>query len=115
MKRWERGILSSQRDAPAPVASADNTVGAPLVVSLERIFGLQGLADGSLVRAGLGFPAAPPREGEADEPAPPQPFEPSGQYILPLDPDNPERNGRIAQAFATEARLHQDLRSAGLI
>ncbi|OCH94055.1 hypothetical protein OBBRIDRAFT_723532 [Obba rivulosa] len=110
VKRWERGILSSQSDVPAP-APADSTSSAPVIYSLERVFGLQGLADGSLVRSGLGFGDA----AREEEPPQPRSFEPAGQYILPLDPDNPEHNGRIAQAFATEARLHQDLRSAGLI
>lgn len=38
-----------------------------------------------------------------------------GEYILPLDPSNPEGNERIARAFAEEARLHQELRAAGLL
>ncbi|KAH9936934.1 hypothetical protein B0H21DRAFT_698826 [Amylocystis lapponica] len=119
VKRWERGILTSQREAPP---SPDERHNSAVIYSLERLFGMQGLRDGSLIRTGLGLRGSAPREqneemqvhvlGEAEED---EPVSPRGEYILPLHPDDPERNARIAQAYAVQARLHQDLRSAGLI
>ena len=86
--------------------------------SLERAFGLHGLADGSLLRQGLGFPgaaAAAERELEFEhaheDPLPPE----RNAYIIPLDDANPAQNDRIVRAYVDEARLHQDLRSAGLL
>ncbi|KAI0750827.1 hypothetical protein C8Q80DRAFT_1335496 [Daedaleopsis nitida] len=111
VKRWERGILSSQDEAPAPANG--ETRSAAIVHSIERAFGLQGLADGSLIRQGLGFPGAMHRELEEVEEEVPQPQRTA--YVLPLDPEDHERNERLARAYADEARLHQDLRSAGLI
>ena len=96
-----------------------------MIFRIERMFGLQGLADGSLIRTGLGLaPAAPPEEEEemqvhvtAQSPtdAAPEPLSPNGQYVIPLDPNDPERNERVARAFAIQASLHQNLRSAGFI
>ncbi|KAI1786500.1 hypothetical protein LXA43DRAFT_52765 [Ganoderma leucocontextum] len=112
VKRWERGILSSQDEVPAPSTPEEHARSAAIIHSIERVFGLQGLADGSLLRQGLGFPGAMHHEmEEAEEEAAP----PRNAYILPIDPADPERNERIARAYADEARLHQDLRSAGLL
>ncbi|KAH9899819.1 hypothetical protein C8Q73DRAFT_681127 [Cubamyces lactineus] len=112
VKRWERGILSSQGETAAPATPEEHARSAAIIHSIERAFGLQGLADGSLLRAGLGFPGAEQRERhsmdeEDDAPA-------RNSYVLPLDPTDPERNERIARAYADEARLHHDLRNAGL-
>ncbi|RPD67106.1 hypothetical protein L226DRAFT_529496 [Lentinus tigrinus ALCF2SS1-7] len=112
VKRWERGILSSQDETPAPATPEERARSAAIIHSIERVFGLQGLADGSLIRQGLGFPGAVQHEMEvADEEEEPE----RNAYILPLDPEDPDRNERIARAYADEARLHQDLRSAGLL
>ncbi len=112
MKRWERGILSSQDEAPAPSTTEERARSAAIIHSIERAFGLQGLADGSLLRQGLGFPGAMHHEIEVEEE---EEEPPRNAYILPLDSADPERNERIARAYADEARLHQDLRSAGLL
>ncbi|PCH41226.1 hypothetical protein WOLCODRAFT_69258 [Wolfiporia cocos MD-104 SS10] len=124
VKRWERNILHAQRENPAAGRPAGPADGA-FIHAFERMFGLQGLADGSLIRTGLGL--GPRRyEGEHDEDPLAHVFraveedeEPAitsrGEYILPLDPEDPERNARMAAAMAVQARLHQDLRSAGLI
>ncbi|GBE79538.1 Metal homeostatis protein [Sparassis crispa] len=117
VKRWEHGILTSTRDAP-PIPSDTRSRTSTMLHSLERVFGMQGLADGSLLRTGLGLPSPLPR---SEDPAAlaevvlDEPSSPRGEYILPLDPEDPQRNEQIAQAFAVQARLHQDLRSAGLI
>ncbi|KAI0335516.1 hypothetical protein GY45DRAFT_1316861 [Cubamyces sp. BRFM 1775] len=114
VKRWERGILSAQGETAAPATPEEHARSAAIIHSIERAFGLQGLADGSLLRAGLGFPGAEHREQrqsvDEDEDAPAR-----NSYVLPLDPADPERNERIARAYADEARLHHDLRNAGLL
>ncbi|TBU32722.1 hypothetical protein BD311DRAFT_785364 [Dichomitus squalens] len=114
VKRWERGILSSQDDAPAQATPEERARSAAIIHSIERVFGLQGLADGSLIRQGLGFPGAAYHEGEGEE-EDEEAVPPRNTYILPLDESDPVRNERIARAYADEARLHQDLRSAGLL
>jgi len=122
VKRWERGILNSQHDAPRPTGPANGA----LIHSLERVFGLQGLANGSLLRTGFGLGGGrrePEDEDELvhvlggveEEDDDRGRMSPRGEYIIPLDPDDPERNARVAQAMAVQARLHHDLRSAGLI
>ncbi|KAI0719500.1 hypothetical protein C8T65DRAFT_635508 [Cerioporus squamosus] len=111
VKRWERGILSSQDDTPATATPEERARSAAIIHSIERVFGLQGLADGSLLRQGLGFPGAAHRERDSIEEEVPE----RNEYILPIDPSDPARNERIARAYADEARLHQDLRSAGLL
>ncbi|CCM01725.1 uncharacterized protein FIBRA_03791 [Fibroporia radiculosa] len=120
VKRWERGILRAQRDNPAEGRPTGPANGA-LIHSFERIFGLHGLADGSLIRNGLGF-SSNSHPSEDDDPLAhvlrmeeEDTVSPRGEYILPLTSDNPEDNARMAQALAIQARLHQDLRSAGLL
>ncbi|KZT12763.1 uncharacterized protein LAESUDRAFT_639978 [Laetiporus sulphureus 93-53] len=119
VKRWERGILNSQHDAPRPTGPANGA----LIHTFERVFGLHGLADGSLLRTGFGLG---PRTRAPDDEDPlvhalepveeeEEPTSPRGEYIIPIDPDDPERNARMAQAMAVQARLHHDLRAAGLL
>ena len=115
VKRWERGILSSQDEAPAQATPEERARSAAIIHSIERVFGLQGLSDGSLIRQGLGFPGAAYHEVEAEAEEEEEQPQPRNSYILPLDESDPARNERIARAYADEARLHQDLRSAGLL
>lgn len=39
----------------------------------------------------------------------------SSTYVIPIDNSNPERTHTLARAYADEARLHRDLRAAGLL
>ena len=129
MKRWERGILSAQDDAAASAPAEPHARSAALVHRLERAFGLEGLADGSLLRQGLGFPGAHHRslfedaqmaaeegaDGEGEGEGEGDGHVERNAYVFSLDSANPANNDRIARAYADEARLHQDLRSAGLL
>ncbi|KAI0650689.1 hypothetical protein C8Q79DRAFT_998480 [Trametes meyenii] len=119
VKRWERGILSTQEETAAPATPEEHARSAAIIHSIERAFGLHGLADGSLLRGGLGFPGAEHRaaheEEEAEVEADDGAAAARNAYVLPIDPSDPERNERLARAYADEARLHQDLRSAGLL
>ncbi|EKM59104.1 uncharacterized protein PHACADRAFT_249326 [Phanerochaete carnosa HHB-10118-sp] len=119
VKRWERGVLASQPSTlPAPgAASAAPTTPSSLFQRLN------------LLRAGLGFPQRhAPSEDVADEypgalshfgmpvlEEEDSPVHERGEYIIPLDPENPEANDRLARAYAEEARLQRALRAAGLL
>ncbi|KAI0081830.1 hypothetical protein K474DRAFT_1753433 [Panus rudis PR-1116 ss-1] len=121
VKRWERSILSSQASDNTPSSMSDSQArNNALAARLERAFGIRGLADGSLVRTGLGFPgahshtlfdAAEPEEEESNT----QPTR--GEYVIPVDPSTvePEQAGRLVRALQDEANLARDLRSAGLL
>ena len=80
VKRWERGILSSQDEAPAPSTPEERARSAAIIHSIERVFGLQGLADGSLLRQGLGFPGAMHHEIEVEEEEEEQ-YAKKGRYV----------------------------------
>ena len=41
--------------------------------------------------------------------------EPANEYIIPIDPNDPDSADRLARAYAEEARLQRALRSAGLL
>jgi len=100
VKRWERSILnSSARDSGASQAPVQE---AALLARFEQTFGLRGLSDGTFFRQGLGFA----RNGHDSEP----PRSEQELTVLHSDPDV-----RLAAAYAQEARLHDDLRSAGFL
>lgn len=94
--------------------------------SLERALGINGLADGSLIRAGFGFDRSGERDPDLEREIAielgggTEPEERRGttqernEYQIPLT-DDPEQNARVAQAMAEQARLHHNLRQAGLI
>ena len=118
MKRWERGILASQPPSTLPAPGSSSASPSALFTRL------------SMLRTGLGF--APRRAASADlageypgalgtfgMPVPDEdedaPVPERSEYIIPLDPDNPEANDRLARAYAEEARLQRALRAAGLL
>ncbi|KAH9938607.1 uncharacterized protein B0H18DRAFT_967953 [Fomitopsis serialis] len=127
VKRWERGILSSQQESPSQ-RHVNGPANGTLIHSLERALGINGLADGSLIRTGFGLERPGAREGDLEaEIAIERIVGPLGdpeerrahlaernEYQLPLT-DDPEQNARVAQAMAEQARLHHNLRQAGLI
>ncbi|KDQ64649.1 hypothetical protein JAAARDRAFT_167142 [Jaapia argillacea MUCL 33604] len=113
VKRWERNILSSQQNT-----SATAGIPQPYVSQIERMFGLQ--APGSLFRNGLGLSstskvdddllAARERARLMSSGGTERVFEAAG-----VDPNDPDAVTRVAEAYAQEARLHQELRDAGLL
>jgi len=108
VKRWERGVLASQRENPgAPPAAETNS---PFMSHFERSFGLRGMSRSSLLRHGFGFGA---REEEAERP------EGSADatetdFMIPADAD-PERARQLQEVIQNERRLHAELRAAGLL
>ena len=122
VKRWERGILQSTPSSSLPPPS---TAGA----GARAPGGLLGRLN--ILRTGLGFqqqrggdamgdyPGAlshfgvePPTGGEEEHV--PEERE-RNEYIIPIDPNNPEATDRLARAYAEEARLQRALRAAGLL
>jgi hypothetical protein len=106
VKRWERGVLASQRENPgAPPPQSTNN---PFISQFERGFGLRGMTRGDLFRTGFGFPRhdTEPERGEGS------PEE--SEFMIPADAD-PERAQQLQEAIRNERRLHAELRAAGLI
>ncbi|KAJ7368433.1 hypothetical protein DFH08DRAFT_762289 [Mycena albidolilacea] len=106
VKRWESGVLASQRDNPG--APPPQQSGGPFMAQFERGFGLRGMTRGDLFRQGLGFG---PRHDEQEQgDASPDETE----FMIPADTD-PERVRQLEEAIRNERRLHAELRAAGLI
>ena len=111
VKRWERGILASQRENPtsAEAAPADGA----FVSQFERTFGLRGLSRGDFFRQGLGL-GSRGSATHADEEA--HGGGEAGQGESETDAMmTPDRAQRIARALENERRLQASLREAGLI
>jgi len=113
VKRWERGILASQRETN----NASNRPNLDIVSHLERTLGIRAFANRDLFRRGFGWgrpvpdeeevatlAAARAEEGEAHDVEETDP-------VIASDPNNPERSRRLVE----ETRLRRDLRDAGLI
>ncbi len=66
-----------------------------------------------LLRSGLGFSSYPGQHVAVEEEE--DPLAPPSEYIIPIDPNDPEGTSRLARAYVDEARLHRDLRAAGLL
>lgn len=70
MKRWERSILSSQRNSSRPIPISVNTPG---VSRFEQTFGLRGISRIALLQQGFGFGnsrrASQSEEGDASRSA----------------------------------------------
>ncbi|KAJ7684049.1 hypothetical protein B0H17DRAFT_1204806 [Mycena rosella] len=108
VKRWERGVLASQRENPgAPPPHADST--GFFVPQFERAFGLRNMTRSDLFRQGLGFGSRNDDEHDGD---PVEVLE--ADYIIPADTD-PERVRQLQEAIQNERRLHEELRAAGLL
>lgn len=117
VKRWERGIVASQRDnapTPAPAAADEPARSFPFVSQFERAFGLRGISRTELFRQGLGLGGARSRESRerADEDAG---TDVERELMIPVVLDDPERQRTLEHALATERQLQSDLRAAGLV
>ncbi|KAJ7507946.1 hypothetical protein B0H11DRAFT_1969429 [Mycena galericulata] len=110
VKRWERGVLASQRENPGAAPQAPAQSNGPFMTQFERSFGLRGMSRSSLLRQGFGFG---PREEEVES------DETSADatetaFIIPADAD-PERARQLQEVIQNERRLHAELRAAGLL
>ncbi|TFK43410.1 hypothetical protein BDQ12DRAFT_674930 [Crucibulum laeve] len=118
VKRWEHGIMASQRGASSttPEPESDTAVGS----QLERMFALRGISRGDLFRQGFGFGR---RDREEDEATRNAIRAEEGEAIdaqetdsmIPSDQQDPERARLVAEAHAREMRLRTELRDAGFI
>ncbi|KAJ7638965.1 hypothetical protein FB45DRAFT_417383 [Roridomyces roridus] len=110
VKRWERGVLTSQREntgAPTPEQAS-----GPFMAHFERGFGLRGMSRSGLLRRGFGFG---PREDETDRH---DEAAEAGETDLMIPADvlaDPERARQYQEVLQNERRLHSELRAAGLI
>jgi hypothetical protein len=131
VKRWERGVLASQRGSDAPSSSRGRQV-TPVASTLESNFGLRGASIHELFRQGFGL--SNPRsqanneeqaatttviraeEGhvEIDEGEAERAQEIDRLYAPALDSSHP-RHHVVVRTLQSEVRLHRDLRDAGLI
>ncbi|KAF7355429.1 hypothetical protein MSAN_01459700 [Mycena sanguinolenta] len=107
VKRWERGVLASQRENPG--APPPQQASGPFMSQFERGFGLRGMTRGDLFRQGFGFGARQDVEQERTEGSPEE-----TEFMIPADAD-PERARQLQEAIRHERRLHAELRAAGLI
>jgi hypothetical protein len=117
VKRWERGILASQRDNSASAAPEPSAADGAFVSQFERTFGIRGMSRSSLFRQGLGFGSrgsnsTPTIDEEALVGGGQEPGQGDREGDAMMTPD---RAQLIAQAIANERRLRHDLRAAGLI
>jgi hypothetical protein len=94
VKRWEHSILnSSAREPPTPAQNGSQQ--AAVLDRLNRTFGLSAFRSRSFFS--------------------PLPREPELESAREMDNIEPEAQVRLAQAVANDARLQNDLRSAGLL
>ncbi|KAJ6598932.1 hypothetical protein DFH09DRAFT_970877 [Mycena vulgaris] len=112
VKRWERGVMASQREnpgAPPPVLSS-----GPFMTQFERGFGLRGMTRSDLFRRGLGFGPRDEHDEHDDDRAEVSVDATETDLMIPADAD-PERVRQLEEALRNERRLHEELRAAGLL
>lgn len=121
VKRWERGILASQRESNT-VAQSSIPRHIPVVSRIEQVFGLRGGSRGDFFRQGFGFGRHRGQDEDEDaraairaEEGGAQGIQETQPMVLPLDPDDPERNRIILEALSREQRLQVELRNARLL
>ncbi|KAJ7044471.1 hypothetical protein C8F04DRAFT_989994 [Mycena alexandri] len=107
VKRWERGVLASQRENPGAQIPPPST--GPFMTTFEQSWGLRNTSD--LFRSGLGLRSRQD-DHERMEAASADPAE--TEFMIPADAD-PERARQLQEAIRNERRLHAELRAAGLI
>jgi len=110
VKRWERGVLASQRENPGTPPPMQSS--SPFMSQFERGFGLRGMSRSSLLRQGFGFG---PREEEAERPEASVDATET-DFVIPADVlADPERARQLQEVIQNERRLHSELRAAGLL
>jgi hypothetical protein len=118
VKRWERGILSSQRENNT-ITPGQQARDVTVVSQFERAFGLSGISRGELFRQGfgLGRNRVHDEDEEVNRVARAEEGDGSGEtdVMLPMDPNDPDRNRALLDALARDRRLQHDLRAAGLL
>lgn len=111
VKRWERGIVSSQ--AGATTSDVPTSSGAPPPGSqFERLFRVP---PGELFRQGFGLRRETDTSSRAEEGALSPTTAGENEFMIHVSPDSPQRARLIREALANERRLHADLRAAGLL
>jgi len=109
VKRWESGVLASQRDNPGGAPPPPPSSG-PFMSQFESRFGLRGMTRTELFRQGFGFSPRHDEHEEGETSVDPEETE----FMIPADAD-PEQARQMEEAIRNERRLHAELRAAGLI
>jgi hypothetical protein len=96
-----------------------------MISQFERAFGFRGISHSDLFRQGLGFMGARELQERNQERGNEEDAEddPDGRVsrddeetpMIPVDPNHPDHEQLLRQAYANERRLRRDLRAAGLI
>ncbi|KAI5830423.1 hypothetical protein K523DRAFT_302690 [Schizophyllum commune Tattone D] len=119
VKRWERGILTSQQAANLTPAAREQE--QALLGRIERAFGVQlpSRSAGDFFRTGFGLNRSnhddedshhlqAVEEGHA-------PAREEADLTIEIDPNDPNRERILREALENERRLQEHLRAAGLI
>ena len=109
VKRWERGVLSAQRD------SSTSTQRNPGFISqLESSFSLRGVSRIELLRQGFGLSRQDDEVLRAEE-GDPQHTPGENDPMITIDPSDPQWSRMTPQALETERQLRRNLYEAGFI
>jgi len=112
IKRWERGIVASQREVAPVLTPEESTRDTGVVSQFEHAFGLGSLTRSDVMHGlGLGQRA---RERERDEEEGAEQEEMEGM-MDDAESESTQRARRVQVALAHEARLQDALRAAGLL
>ena len=119
VKRWERGIMASQRESPVSTIDAQGDVAS----RMHDAFSLRGVAWPGFFRRGFGLGGS--TDGSNDTARTPSRAEEGlashddareTDSMLPHSAADPESNERtVAELVARDRRLRADLRAAGFM
>jgi len=116
VKRWERGIMASQRDTPTSAIDAQRDVAS----RMHDAFSLRGVIWPGFIRRGFGLGGSADRSNEpartpsrAEEGLASHDDARETDSMLPTDPENNERT--VEELIARDRRLRADLRAAGFM
>lgn len=111
VKRWERGILASQRESGAATGSS-TARDVPMVSRIEQVFGRRAGSRGDLFRQGFSFRRLRTQEEDGDTQAAIRAEE--GEV---RQPNAPQHNSTVVHAPVTyeEERLQRILRESGFL
>ncbi|KAG6821592.1 hypothetical protein H0H93_000101 [Arthromyces matolae] len=120
VKRWERGILASQRETTPPASETRSTF--PLFTRLENNFSLHGSSRLDFLRQGFGFGPRNNADDEATNAAIRAEAGANDEHahetdaMIPAESEfNQSRSRLYRQAFERDQRLQADLRNAGFL
>jgi len=121
VKRWERGILASQRESSTTPQSTSTARNVPMVSRIEQVFGIRGGSRGDLFRQGFGFRWLHLQEEDESTRAVISAEEGEAARVRDTHttspPGGPQHSSTAAHApvLSREARLERALEEAGFL